>query len=128
MSPVAMGGRNRGGLRGVSRPLAKLGAACGAGTLVFGPAHELSDAAAAPAAPSGPRVLVATSGNHSETRKAIPITSAPKADRRVVMSMAAGQLPDPRAGDRFELTAELQATVDCHKPASSCVGRPYLFN
>ena len=38
------------------------------------------------------------------------------------------QAPGPGAGDRLKLTAELQVTLDCHKRAPSCAGRPYLFN
>jgi hypothetical protein len=73
-------------------------------------------------------VLVATSGNYSETRKAIPITRKARAKRRVVMSMSARRLPDLRAHDRLKLTAEVQVTVDCREPGARCAGRPYLYN
>jgi hypothetical protein len=72
--------------------------------------------------------MVATSGNRSETRKAIPITRKSRADRRVVMSMRPHSLPDLRPGDRLKLSAELEVTLDCVKRARSCVGRPYLYN
>ena len=75
-----------------------------------------------------PKVLVATSGNHSETRKTIPITRRSKAERRVVMSMRPRRLPDLRPGDLLKLSAELEVTLDCHRRARSCAGRPYLYN
>jgi hypothetical protein len=75
-----------------------------------------------------PKVLVATSGNRSETRKTIPITRRSQADHRVVMSMRPRNLPDLKAGDRLVASAELMVTVDCIKRARSCVGRPYLYN
>jgi hypothetical protein len=99
-----------------------------AGSLAAGLPDKLSESAGAHAAQPTPRVLVATSGNFSETRKAIPITRRPRADRRVVMSMSARRLPNLQTGDRLKLTAELQVTVDCREPGSSCAGRPYLFN
>jgi hypothetical protein len=71
---------------------------------------------------------VATSGDHSETRKTVPIARRPRSKKRVVMSMGARRLPDPRAGDRLKVTAELQVTLDCHRHSSACVGRPYLLN
>lgn len=87
------------------------------------PASAVSDRNERP-----PKVLVATSGNRSETRKAIPITRRSGADRRVVMSMGPRNLPDPKAGDRLLTSAELMVTLDCLKPARSCAGRPYLYN
>ena len=74
------------------------------------------------------RVLVGTTGNHSETRKTIPITRRPKAKKRVVMSMGPHTLPDLDSGDRLVVSAELQVTVDCFRPDPACVGRPYRLN
>lgn len=90
--------------------------------------HQPLDSAAANSAQPGPRVMVATSGNYSETRKTIRITRRAKANRRVVMSMSARRLPNPQTGDRLKLTAEVQVTVDCREPGSRCAGRPYLYN
>ena len=98
------------------------------GVLTASVGKGLAEPAGARAAHPSPRVLVATSGSYSETRKTIPITRRARADRRVVMSMSARRLPDLAAGDRLKLTAELQVTIDCHKRAPSCAGRPYLFN
>jgi hypothetical protein len=88
----------------------------------------LARPAAAHRAVERPRVLVATSGNRSETRKTIPITRRSRATRRVVMSMRPRSLPDPKARDRLVVSAEFQVTLDCVKRVSSCAGRPYLFN
>jgi hypothetical protein len=89
---------------------------------------RLADRAVAAGANQRPRVLVATSGNRSETRKTIPITRRSQAEHRVVMSMRPRNLPDLKAGDRLIASAELMVTVDCLKRTRSCVGRPYLFN
>jgi hypothetical protein len=105
-----------------------VGVSCVAAALIAGLLRELEAPPALAHRADSPKVLVATSGNYSETRKTIPITKRARADRRVVMSMSAGRLPEIRSGDRLKLTAELQVTVDCHKRGSSCAGRPYLFN
>jgi hypothetical protein len=99
-----------------------------AGALAAALPHRLPEPAGAHAVKRPPRVLVATSGNYSETRKAIPITRRAGANRRVVMSMSARRLPDLRVHDRLKLTAEIQVTVDCREPGSRCAGRPYLYN
>jgi hypothetical protein len=101
---------------------------CLTGALGAGLVHVRAESAGASSAQPAPRVLVATSGSYSETRKTIPITKRARTDRRVVMSISARRLPDLAAGDRLKLTAELQVTIDCHKRAPSCAGRPYLFN
>ena len=98
------------------------------GALAASSGKGLAESEAARAAQPAPTVLAATSGSYSEMRKTIPITKRARADRRVVMSMSARRLPDLSAGDRLKLTAELQVTLDCHKRAASCAGRPYLFN
>ena len=111
------------------RGLAKAaGIAWTAGVLVACLSHQPLEYAGAKAAQPRARVMVASSGNYSETRKTIPITRRAKAKRQVVMSMSARRLPNPRAGDRLKLTAEAQVTVDCREPGSRCAGRPYLYN
>lgn len=75
-----------------------------------------------------PKVLVATTGNDSETRKTVPITRRAKSEKRVVMSMGPDTLPDLIADDRLKLSAMLQVTVDCYRPDPSCAGHPYRFN
>jgi len=75
-----------------------------------------------------PRVLVATTGNHSESRTTVPVTHRANAKERVVMSMGPHTLPDLASGDRLVVSAELQVTVDCFRPDPACVGRPYRLN
>jgi hypothetical protein len=105
-----------------------VGIALAAGALAGTLAHGLAEPDGAHAVKRPPRVLVATSGNYSETRKTIPITRNASAKRRVVMSMSARRLPDLRVHDRLKLTAEVQVTVDCREPGARCAGRPYLYN
>jgi hypothetical protein len=90
-------------------------------------AHAVAELAEASDA-DGPKVLVATTGNHSETRRTIPITRRANAKGRVVMSMGPHKLPGLATGDHLKLSAELQVTVNCFRPGSACVGPPYLFN
>jgi len=104
------------------------GVACSSAAVAVGAADRAADAGAAEAPPHRPKVMVATSGNRSETRRTIRITKRAGVHRRVVMSMRPRALPDPRAGDRLDASAELEVTLDCIKPAPSCAGRPYLFN
>jgi hypothetical protein len=75
-----------------------------------------------------PRVLVATTGNHSEQRTTVPITDRAKAKKRVAMSLGPHKLPELASGDRLVVSAELQVTVDCFRPDPACVGRPYRLN
>jgi hypothetical protein len=74
----------------------------------------------------GEKVIVATSGIKSETRETVQITRAPK--DRVVMSMKPDRLPDLEAGDRLDVTSELQVTLDCARPEPRCSGRPYEYD
>jgi hypothetical protein len=88
----------------------------------------LAEPAVAERAQQQPKVLVATSGNRSETRRTIRITRRSRAARRVVMSMRPRNLPDLKARDRLVASAEVMVTVDCIKRRRSCAGRPYLYN
>ncbi len=99
-----------------------------AATLVVAVGARLAEPAVAERDDAKPKVLVATSGNRSETRKTIPITRRSRADGRVVMSMRPRNLPDLKGGDRLVASAELMVTVDCIKRIRSCAGRPYLYN
>ena len=74
-----------------------------------------------------PKVIVATSGAKSETRETVQITRNPDKER-VVMSMDPGRLPDLEAGDRLDVTSELQVTLDCFRREPRCSGRPYEYN
>jgi len=80
-----------------------------------------------PAGPS-PKVRVSTTGSHSELRRTLPITRHTRAGKRVVMSMGPRELPRLVAGDRLELSSELQLTVNCYAPSPRCVGPPYAYS
>ena len=77
---------------------------------------------------NSPHVLVATTGNHSELRKTIPITRSSGKKPRVVMSMGPDKLPSLDAGDKLQTTAEVEVTTDCPEKMPRCVGKPYLYN
>jgi len=74
------------------------------------------------------RVRVATTGNHSELRKSIPITRKEGKKPRVVMSLGPAQLPSLGSGDRLKAMAELEVTTDCPEKMPRCVGKPYQYN
>lgn len=78
------------------------------------------------AAPGPPDPAFATTGDRSELVNTIPISR--HGERRVVMSLSPGRLPDPRDGDRFTATAEVQVTVDCLIRVRRCVGPPYYYS
>jgi hypothetical protein len=74
-----------------------------------------------------PQVRVATTGNHSERIKTLPITRRAGQEPRVVMSMSPAQLPDLIRGDRLRVTAELQVTNNCNYRSPRCVGPVYHY-
>jgi hypothetical protein len=102
-------------------------AACIAAGSAAGAFHWVEDWTSASDAASS-KVLVRTTGDDSELAKTVPITRRSRAERRVVMSMGPRRLPALTTGDRLEVTAELQVTVDCFRQRPACVGRPYLHN
>jgi len=84
--------------------------------------------ASATAAPArGPLVKVATTGDHSELVKTLPITRQSGAAKRVVMSMGPHQLPDLEQGDRVRVSAEFQVTGNCGHRDPRCIGPIYHF-
>ena len=84
-------------------------------------------AAAGAGAGDPPQVRVATTGNNSELVKTLPITRRAGAEKRVVMSMKPGTLPDLAVGDRLRVTAELQVTNNCNFRSPRCVGPVYHY-
>jgi hypothetical protein len=82
------------------------------------------------AAVGGPTgtVTVSTSGNRSEERETIPITSAPGKEPRVAMSLSPRELPSLRARDKLVFSAELQTTNNCYQPSPFCISRPYSYS
>ena len=84
-------------------------------------------AAAGAGAGEPPQVRVATTANNSELVKTLPITRRAGAEKRVVMSMKPGPLPDLATGDRLRVTAELQVTNNCNFRSPRCVGPVYHY-
>jgi hypothetical protein len=74
-----------------------------------------------------PEVRVATTGNHSERLKTLPIARRAGRDQRVVMSMGPGRLPNLATGDRLRVTAEFQVTNNCNFRNPRCVGPVYHY-
>lgn len=82
----------------------------------------------AAAADRVPRVKVQTSGDRSERTDRLPIERRRGRGERVVISLTPKRLPSLAAGDRIELSTELQLTVDCTHSGPRCVGDPYHYN
>ena len=102
----------------------KVLAAAAAAVVVLAPAAVARDAP--PASHGG--VAIATSKHPSELRGTVPIARRGPGRARVVMSMGPGRLPDLRTGDKLQLYADVQVTMDCYRPLPRCAGRPYHFN
>jgi hypothetical protein len=77
---------------------------------------------------SGQHVLVATTGNNSELRNAVPISKTSGTKPRVVMSLGPGSLPDLGSNDGLKAMAELEVTTDCVEKGVRCIGKPYNYN
>ena len=102
----------------------KVLAAAAAAAVILAPAAGARDAP--PASHGG--VAIATSKHPSELRGTVPIARRGPGRARVVMSMGPGRLPDLRNGDKLQLYADVQVTMDCYRPLPRCAGRPYHFN
>lgn len=109
-------------IRGVAL-VAFLVAAVSAGAGVAG-----GVAAGADVAVAEPSVRVATTGQHSERVRKLPIAREQGRKKRVVMSLGPHRLPDLMRGDLLRVTSELQVTVNCAFRSARCVGRVYRFN
>jgi hypothetical protein len=80
----------------------------------------------------GYKVLVSTTGNHSELTDHLDITATQGQSPTVVMSL---RLPSLLAGDRLDIGSELEVTTDCLNSGGHCgryadgsVGNPYTYN
>ena len=73
---------------------------------------------------------LATTGNHAELVETVPISreAFSAADERVAMSLGPEQLPRFDAGDRLQISAEVQISTTCTTKSSRCIGRRYSFN
>jgi hypothetical protein len=74
------------------------------------------------------RVLVATTGDHSELVSTLDIQTQPGIAPQVVMSLPSRRLGALQVGDRLKTSAELEVTTDCLDPEPRCVGNPYDYN
>jgi hypothetical protein len=90
----------------------------------------LSPLVASAAAQNGSehKVLVATTGNSSELRSAVPISKTSGKKPRVVMSLGPDGLPNLGSNDGLKATAEVEVTTDCVEQGVRCVGKPYNYN
>ncbi len=87
-----------------------------------------SAASKSPSALADGSVRVATTGNHSELVKTLPVSRREGGEERVVMSMKPAKLPGLETGDRLRFTAEMQVTVNCGFPSPRCVGPVYHYD
>jgi hypothetical protein len=74
------------------------------------------------------RARLATTGNHSELRAKVPISTKPFAAERIAMSLAPDELPQLRAADTLRISAEVQVSTTCAYEHPKCIGRHYRFN
>lgn len=88
-----------------------------------GEGDAAADVVAAP-----PGIRVATTGQHSERVRKLPIARRQGQRKRVVMSLGPHRLPDLARDDLLRVTAELQVTVNCAFRSPRCVGRIYRYN
>lgn len=82
----------------------------------------------ADAANAGSTVGVASSGDHSELVKRLPITSPSRPKPRLLMSIPVRKTGAAATGDHLEISSELQLTTDCDHRGPRCIGSPYVFN
>jgi hypothetical protein len=71
---------------------------------------------------------LSTTGNKSELTETVPISREAFTDERVAMSLGPEQLPRFDAGDRLQISAEVQVSTTCTTKSSRCIGRRYDFN
>lgn len=74
------------------------------------------------------RVLVSTTGDHSELVKKLQVTTTPGAAKQVVMSLSPSVLGRLRTGERLRASSEVEVTTDCEVQSARCVGPPYTFD
>lgn len=97
----------------------------------FGPAALASGggsqpARSAPTKAAAPSVRFASSGDHSEIRKRLPIADHKWGQKRVAMT---ARLPTLRKGDVLKTTGEVQLSTTCVDfDAVRCIGRRYAFS
>src|SRR5919106_655814 len=75
-----------------------------------------------------PAPLLKTTGNDSELKRAVPISTNRYEKERVAMSLGPTKLPRFRAGDGIRVSGEVQVSTTCTAKGSRCIGRPYEIN
>ena len=80
--------------------------------------------------PGTDEVRFASTGNHSELVKSVPITKSPKQAQVVAMSIPPGQngVPTLQGGDELRVNAEIQPSTTCVERGSNCLGKRYRIN
>lgn len=73
-------------------------------------------------------VRVATSGGQAELIKLLPITRRQGGTPRTAITLRPGGLPRFRAGDRLDLSSEVQVTLNCNEREPRCIGPPYNYD
>ncbi|TMK75015.1 MAG: hypothetical protein E6G49_02425 [Actinobacteria bacterium] len=120
-------------MSGGGRPAGAV-AGCVVATIVaiaLGPAAAASGggsspARSAPAKAAGRSVRFASSGDHSEIRKRLPIADHKWGKKRVALT---AQLPTLHKGDVLKATGEVQLSTTCIDfDAVRCIGRHYAFS
>jgi hypothetical protein len=87
-----------------------------------------------PGAPSSnpvrlPIVRIATTGDHSELVRTIPIARRGRHSKHVVMSLGRKDgIPSLRPGDRVKATAEVEVSTTCVERSPRCIGGRYDYN
>jgi hypothetical protein len=105
---------------------APLSLACVAALAALAALAVPADAAAGPLVPE--RARLATTGNHSELRAKVPISTKPFGAERIAMSLSPDELPQLRAGDTLRISSEVQVSTTCAYEHPRCIGRHYRFN
>jgi hypothetical protein len=79
--------------------------------------------------PQGASVRFASSGEHSEIRKSIPIATRKWGKKRVAMTIPPSRLPRLHGGDVLRTAGEVQLSTTCVDfNAVRCIGRRYAFS
>ena len=78
--------------------------------------------------PAVPEASVDSTGNNSELVSSVPIATSPGLSDTVVMSLGPDDLPRLEAGDRLEVSSEVQVSTTCVVPGQRCVGSSYTFS
>jgi hypothetical protein len=94
-----------------------------------GQATAASTAAGEPSPASVAGIVAASTSNHAELVKTVPIGRREGQHKRVALSLGPGRLPSLSRGATLRVSAEVQLSVTCIGEADHrCIGRPYTFS